>query len=223
MLDIAHSTGSPMSRRPLPLLLALSACGLTPGANDSGMSAGVRDRCAEAAAQHRPPQDELDLSYLIDEVQRQAFGADLQGVEVVLSPLPGETDFFRTTVDLTTVEAAGMKRRYIIQADNRLFSGDPPPLEGLAAILAHELQHVLDYTRMASDDLVAFTLQYNDGDIGDYERKTDEAVLALGCGTGLRDWREWLYTQLEPTDETRARAEYYTPEEIDAWLESQRN
>lgn len=207
-----------MHRRLLPLLLPLGACGLSKAPADSGAPAGPVDPCAEAAALHRPPTDELELSYVIADVQRLVFGAELRGVEVGLAPLPGETDFFNAGVDLTTADLPGMERRYIIRANSAIFSGDEPPIGATTAILAHELQHVLDYTAMSGDELVDFALEYSEGDISTYERATDEAVLERGCATGLKAYREWLYEQIDAEAEAAKRRDYYTPEEIDAWV-----
>ena len=211
-----------MDRRLLCLLaLGTAACGPSRGEAETGRASGPVDPCAEAAALHRPPTDELELSYIITDVQRIVFGAALRGVEVGLAPLPSETDFFTAGVDLTTADLPGLDRRYIIRANSAIFSGDEPPIGATAAILAHELQHVLDYTAMSGDELVDFALEYSEGDIRTYERATDEAILERGCAAGLRAYREWLYGQLEPADAADKRRDYYTPEEIDAWVAAQ--
>jgi hypothetical protein len=204
-----------MHRRLVPLLAPMVGCGLDASKRDS---AGPADPCAEAAALHRPPTDELALSYVIADVQRLVFGAELRGVEVGLAPLPSETDFFNAGVDLTTADQPGLERRYIIRANSAIFSGAEPPIGATTAILAHELQHVLDYTAMSGDELVDFALEYSEGDITAYERQTDEAILERGCATGLKAYREWLYEQLDDEAEAAKRRDYYTPEEIDAWV-----
>lgn len=200
------------------LALGLSGCGLDANRGDSSTNPGPTDPCAEAAERHRPPTDELALSYVIADVQRIVYGAELRDVEIALAPLPSETDFFHAGVDLTTVDLPGLERRYVIQANSEIFSGDEPPIGATTAILAHELQHVLDYIAMAGDELVDFTLAYSEGDIARYERETDEAVLARGCATGLKAYREWLYEQLDAEDAAAKRRDYYTPDEIDAWV-----
>ena len=208
-----------MDRRLLCLFpLVSAACGLDTAKGDSGLAAGPTDPCAEAAALHRPPTDELALSYVIADVQRIVFGAALRDVEVGLAPLPSETDFFNAGVDLTTVDLPGLERRYIIRANSAVFSGDEPPIGATAAILAHELQHILDYTAMSGEELVDFALEYSEGDITTVERATDEAVLARGCATGLKAYREWLYEQLDAETAAEKRRDYYTPDEIDAWV-----
>jgi hypothetical protein len=209
---------NPRLRCLLALAFPLAGCGISANKGDSGAAQGPVDPCGQAAELHRPPTDELELSYVIDDVQRIVFGAELRDVEVGLAPLPSETDFFNAGVDLTTADLPGLERRYIIRANSAIFSGDEPPIGATTAIVAHELEHVLDYTAMSGDELVDFALEYSEGDISQYERQTDEAVMVRGCATGLKAYREWLYEQLDAEAEAAKRRDYYTPDEIDAWV-----
>ena len=48
----------------------------------------------------------------------------------------------------------------------------------------------------------------------------DEYALEAGCASGLKGYREWLYAHIPPEDVEAKRRDYYTPEEIDAWVEA---
>ena len=40
----------------------------------------------------------------------------------------------------------------------------------------------------------------------------------MGWGKGLREYREWIYTQLSGEDLIAKQREYYTPEQIEEWM-----
>ena len=109
----------------------------------------------------------------------------------------------------------------------RLFK-NPPNREGLLAILAHELQHLSDYTQMSGVELTTLALKYWWYDyfrleIHRYERQTDRSVLNQGWGLGLIKYREWLYDNL-PKDVARERkVSYLTPREIKEYLATHAN
>ena len=85
----------------------------------------------------------------------------------------------------------------------------------------HELKHVMDYSQMNTSELIEFGIWYGSADIAEYERQTDLFTLEKGCGTGLIAFRNWLYGQV--TDEVKAekQRQYYTPEEIQQWMDEQ--
>ena len=92
----------------------------------------------------------------------------------------------------------------------------------LEGVLAHELKHIRDYSEMDFDALNEFVAWYmTTDDISEYERETDEYALGLGCGLALRAYREWLYEHIDAEAVEQKRYDYYTPEEIDAWLQNQ--
>ena len=83
----------------------------------------------------------------------------------------------------------------------------------------HEFKHVLDYTEMDSNALIEFGLWYAGGDVAEYERATDEFALERGCASGLIDFREWLYGFVSEEVRAEKEANYYSPDEIRAWME----
>lgn len=156
------------------------------------------------------------LSTLLDEV-RARLHPTLEAVTITLEPLVSRSDFFQATVDLDTVGAEPGERRYVVRF-NPLLLAEPPSRAAVAAILAHELAHVVDYLGMDTEALVEFALWYGlTDDSSRYERATDEAALAAGCGPGLAEFRRWLYAHVDAATAERKRRDYYTPEEIAAW------
>lgn len=109
------------------------------------------------------------------------------------------------------------KRDYIICINEKIMNSHPEPT-ALHAILAHELQHLSDYSQMSALDLVWLALQYEVFEdkkyIKNFERQTDRAIIKKGFQHGLILYRKWLYQNI-PSDEIhRKKQNYYTPEEI---------
>lgn len=142
----------------------------------------------------------------------------LRDVRIDLVEAESEDSFFWANVDLSTAAEDPLERRYLVYVNTAQYA-DPPTEATVSAILVHELQHIVDYTEMDTAELVEFGLWYASGDIAAYERQTDEAALEAGCAHGLIEYREWLYGQVSAEVEAQKRVDYYTPEEIEAWLE----
>ena len=132
--------------------------------------------------------------------------------------------YFRALVSTDTLgEDDPAARTYLIQYDPIVLA-DPAAATALAAVLVHELGHVHDYVEMTPEELLGFGLWYATEDpmtsetLRDYERSTDEAALTRGCGEGLSAMRTWIYDHASAEVEAEKRRNYYSPEEIDAWI-----
>lgn len=172
--------------------------------------------CSERFA-GEPPTTVADVEALL-EVARSAY-VSLDGVAINLFALSSSSVFFQANLDITTIEEPPLERSYSLQYNPALFD-DPPSRAAVGAILVHELKHILDYTEMSAEELVDFTVWYLSEDVSEYERATDEYALEAGCGEGLIAYREWLYDHIPPDAIASKRRDYYTPEEIEAWMEA---
>lgn len=194
------------------MIWLLLACASPPA--DSGTPT-----CADLEQAHARMADVDDVQAALTAVQAALY-PELDGVRVDLVSSESETDFFVANLDLSTLEDAPLSRTYrVLQSTHALPRGVPG--DGVVAILAHELKHVLDYTTMDTDALVDFALWYAEGDIAAYERETDEAALERGCAQGLKAYRVWLYDQVDADTRAAKERDYYTPDEIDAWVAAQ--
>lgn len=93
-----------------------------------------------------------------------------------------------------------------------------PSVRAVQAALARELAHLAAYEQSSA---LALTKHLKDKIFQSVaaERRADERALELGYGPGLLEFREWHYSRLTPQREAKVRAMYYTPEEIEAWIE----
>jgi len=100
---------------------------------------------------------------------------------------------------------------------NRILFSDELPLEGLKAILAHELTHSVDYyngSTLRTIIPIGIRLLRNKSKI-QYERNTDLRTVLYGYGPGLIAYKNWQYSKLSAEDLVTKKKEYLTPSEIE--------
>lgn len=174
------------------------------------------DNCDTVFVSTDSPTQIEDLNPLKQNVIRYYFST-LKKTSIDFELLTSHSDFFNASVDYKTIENDPLERRYLIKVNHALFTNNAPGL-GVAAILVHEIKHILDYTTYAMDDFIGFGLWYATSDVRDYERATDEFALSVGCATGLKQYRQWLYEHVPASALLEKKRNYYTPEEIDTWV-----
>lgn len=163
------------------------------------------------------PTDEAELQQTLDAV-RETLADDLVDNDITLNAIDSDSDYFTASVRAESLDAPPEERAYLLNHSVQLFA-DPPPAHAVAAIVVHELAHIRDYTGMDEGAFVDFVLWYGTtDDVSAYERETDEVALRAGCGAGLSAYREWLYDHVDAQTEAQKRLDYYTPEEIEAWM-----
>lgn len=197
--------------------LLLAACTAAPSDDTAPVERSV-GQCSPMRAGAPAPTELSAVQTLADEVQSALF-PELTGASIEVVELDSETDYFQANLDIGTVGDPPLERAYRVLANPRLFD-DPPSQPAVAAILAHELTHIRDYTELDGAELVEFGLWYATEDTAAYERETDEHALWLGCGDGLIAYREWLYAHIPAEAVPDKERSYYTPAEIRAWQEA---
>lgn len=142
---------------------------------------------------------------------------ELDSATIELRSIESESTFLAANVDLSTATNEPFDRSYIVQINPVVLKTELSGA-GTAAILVHELKHILDYTRMDALAFAEFGLWYAQGDVAEYERATDLFSMERGCGKGLIEFRLWLYNQISAEVLEEKKQNYYTPEEIQEWL-----
>jgi len=199
------------------LFLALIACSASeePAASPPTMAALT---CPELLDGRPAATNEAELAVMLEQVHSNLF-PELAGVTIRLAANTSDESFFSATPDLATISNEPFEREYLVQYSTLQFD-QPPPANAVIAILVHELKHVRDYTEMDLEEVIEFGAWYISADISAYERETDEHSLQLGCGEGLIEFREWLYDVVTDEVEAEKRVNYYTPDEIRAWMDA---
>lgn len=113
------------------------------------------------------------------------------------------------------------KRLYYLDINTKLYECAPTKL-ALRAILAHELKHIADYKDSSSVELIRLGLRMiGKKSRSHYERATDYHVMELGLSEGIREYRLWIYKQLTDKALKKKKCFYYTPEEINRYLQGE--
>lgn len=88
------------------------------------------------------------------------------------------------------------------------------PAQGLRAILAHELAHILYFKRKNRLQLLGLIGLVNGGFNAKFERRADLVAIERGYGIGLIEYRKWLYQNINEGEISDKKRNYFTPEEI---------
>jgi hypothetical protein len=144
----------------------------------------------------------------------------LLGRKIRLVRFHSSDAYFRTDVRKRDAFRRPGVRTYNLYFDPRLLD-DPPPAEAVEAILAHELVHLADYTEMSGFRLLRVGARYLSSRSFRirFERRTDVGALRRGKAAGLKAYRQWIYPRLDPEELEEKRVTYFTPEEIDDWVD----
>lgn len=201
-----------------PLLLLL---GCTAPSNPAAPIEDPLCACSNVEVPTAPVTDEASLTALLAVVQAALY-PDLDGAHIGIAAVV-DLQFFRAWTEVETVGDEPFDREYTIEYDPVVLA-DPPEPAAIVAVLAHELGHVLDYLAMDGQELLDFALWYASQDpatseeLATYERATDEKALDRGCAEGLSTLRTWIYAHVDGDVEAEKKKDYYTPEEIEAWV-----
>jgi hypothetical protein len=106
---------------------------------------------------------------------------------------------------------------YVIFVNPEVFRRSAPE-DGIRAILAHELAHILYYKRKNRFQLLGLTGLTDKSFTAKFERKADLEAIARGWGEGLKAYRKWLYENIPPKEVNAKKRDYFSPEEIDLML-----
>lgn len=140
--------------------------------------------------------------------------ADLKNAEIEIKLFDSPSDYFQTRFTFTSF-LFKKKLRCLLRVNRNLFAHGVPD-DGLRAILAHELSHVVYFktrNRLALLGLVrlackSFTARF--------ERGTDLEAIQRGYGNGLKSYRLWLYGHIPAKKIEEKYRNYFSPAELDA-------
>jgi hypothetical protein len=106
-----------------------------------------------------------------------------------------------------------MRMRYFIDVNPALFQ-EQAPSDGVCAILAHELAHVVSLSRGNRMRRLGLVRLLSKRRTARFERRADLEAIQRGYGDGLRSYRIWVYGHVPPNKLQEKRRNYFSPEEI---------
>lgn len=124
--------------------------------------------------------------------------------------------FLRVRIDSGTFNSKA--RNYRIELNPHLFDS-PPSIGALEGILAHELVHLTHLENASIFGLAQTGLELVVCP-NHRERSVDLEAFRRGYALGIRDFRVWMFDQLSPRQLKTKQRRYFTPAEIDAWIQA---
>jgi hypothetical protein len=148
---------------------------------------------------------------VIQAVKAESF-PELTRVDLRVRTFHSQADYFRTRFSLSRFLLL-MRMQYFVDVNPALFQ-DQTPSDGVCAILAHELVHVVSLShgnRIRRFGLVRFLSKRQ---TAKFERGADLEAIHRGYGDGLRSYRVWVYAHIRPDKLQQKRSNYFSSEEI---------
>jgi hypothetical protein len=105
--------------------------------------------------------------------------------------------------------------RYLVFVNPRVFEMQAPE-EGVRAIIAHELAHLVYFKRRNRVRLAGLVRLTSKRFTARFERWADLKAISLGYGEGLKEYRRWLYSNVPASKLADKQRNYFSPDEIDA-------
>ncbi len=153
------------------------------------------------------------VSTVILEVRRTSF-PELAHVDLRVRTLQSHADYLRTRFSLSRFVLL-MPMRYFTDVNPALFL-EQAPSDGVCAILAHELVHIVSLSRGNRIRRFGLVRLLSKRQTAKFERRTDLEAIHRGYGDGLRSYRKWVYDHISPNKLPEKRRNYFSPEEIGA-------
>jgi hypothetical protein len=155
-----------------------------------------------------------ELAQIVAQVQHTYY-PELSHTKIDLREFTSDAYFLQAKPDILSLLKKKRNRQYFVEVNTKLYDCAPSPL-ALEAIIAHELEHIVDYENKHSLQIAGLGISYaSKKHRARYERQTDIKVLYKGLGRGLIEYRQWIYQQLTPKQLATKKKFYLTPEEIE--------
>src|SRR6266446_7068627 len=164
----------------------------------------------------KPEQRDVGIravGVVIQELRETSY-PELGHVDLRVRSFRSQSDYFRTRFSLSRFLLL-MRMRYFVDVNPALFQ-EQAPSDGVCAILAHELVHIVSLSRGNRIRRFGLVRLLSKRQTAKFERRTDLEAIHRGYGDGLRSYRKWVYAHISPNKLQEKRRNYFSPEEIGA-------
>jgi hypothetical protein len=188
---------------------ALRGC---PPGNQQGVLAGPAPRSSGSKQEQGDPGITA-VGTVLQEIQSASY-AELAHVDLRVRSFRSQSDYFRSRFSWSRF-LLPVRMRYFVDVNPALFQNQAPS-DGVCAILAHELVHVVSLSRGNRIRRLGLIRLLSKGQTAKFERRADLEAIHRGYGDGLKGYRTWVYVHIPPSKLQEKRRNYFSPEEIDA-------
>lgn len=150
---------------------------------------------------------------LVAEIVEKSY-PELKDKQIEIKKFVSKSDYFQSRFSFGRF-LTFRRMNYIIYVNPKVYELNAPE-NGIRAILAHEIGHVLYYSRKNRVQLLGLVNLSTKGFTQKFERRTDLEAIKRGYGVGLIAYRNWLYENIPMKSVDAKKRNYFTPEEISA-------
>jgi hypothetical protein len=189
---------------------------LTPGCLPTNQQAVLEGPSPTGNFDSKPEQGDAGIravGAVIQELRGTSY-PELVQVDLRVRSFRSQSDFFRTRFSLSRF-LLPMRMRYFVDVNPALFQ-EQAPSDGVCAILAHELVHVVSLSRGNRIRRFGLVRLLSKRQTAKFERRADLEAIHRGYGDGLKKYRTWVYLHIPPAKIQEKRRNYFSPDEIAA-------
>lgn len=139
---------------------------------------------------------------------------ELVRVDLRVRTFRSQSDYFRTRFSIARFFQLA-RMRYFVEV-NPAFFQEQAPTDGVCAILAHELVHIVSLSRGNRIRRFGLLRLLSRRHTLEFERGADLEAIHRGYGDGLKSYRGWVYGHIPPSKLPEKLRNYFSPEEIAA-------
>ena len=150
---------------------------------------------------------------MVREVKAKSF-PELARVDLRVRSFRSPSDYFRTRFSLSRFLLL-REMRYFVDVNPAVFEHQAPP-DGVCAILAHELVHVVSLRRGNRIRRFGLARLLSKRHTLKFERGADLGAIHRGYGNGVKSYRVWVYAHIPPGKLQQKLHNYFSPEEVAA-------
>ncbi len=147
----------------------------------------------------------------VNEIAKRSY-PEINLQKIKIKSFDSDTNFFKARFSYTRF-LTFQKMRHIIYVNPKFYSLNASE-NATRSIIAHELAHILYYTKKNRLELLGLASLASGSFTIKFERKTDLVAIKRGYGEGLIEYREWLYKQIPKNEIESKKKNYFSPEEI---------
>jgi hypothetical protein len=163
----------------------------------------------------QPPETVEQTKRIVAEIVEESF-PELRRTNIEIKTFRSASNFYKSQFSIARF-LTFRKLGYVILVNPEVYRL-AAPADGIRAILAHELAHLLYYKRKTRFQLLGLARLAGRDFTSDFERKADLETIARGYGEGLKAYRKWLYENIPAKEIEAKKRNYFAPDEIDSIL-----
>lgn len=197
------------------LLVTQAASGQSISSSSSPECAAVspeRSRIIGAADDSASAKTGVAATGDLIQILRRASFPELNRIDLRTRTFHSQSDYLRARFSISRFFLP-LRMRYYVDLNPALFQQQAPP-DGLCAIVAHELAHIVVLSSGNRIRRLGLVRLFSRRQTVRFERGADLETIHRGYGDGLKSYRTWVYAHIPHSKLEQKLRNYFSPDEI---------